>query len=118
MKKILSVLSIIALAANLFFAQGASAAKPPEIKTVKGKIDSVVIGSNPMGGNVSEIDITTTDGQKMSFTVNSGIAVTIGSSDKVVKLRYLQKGDTVNISYITTKSGIKKPTAIEVFNKH
>ena len=117
MKKILLALLIAILMGCYFFA-GKAPAKPAEIQTVRGKVDSVSIGTDPMRGNMSEITIISEDGQKANFEVKTGIGITIGASDRVVTLNQLKNGETVIINYIMTKADVKKAMTIELFGRH
>src|SRR4030042_3145783 len=113
MKNIL--LLLIAVFISCYFFSGKASAKLDEMQTVKGEVDSVLIGADPMRGNISEITITSENGQKLSFEVRTGIGITVGTSAKVITLNKLKKGTTVIINYITTKANVKKAMAIELY---
>lgn len=118
MKKLLFVLLIMASVTSFCFAQeeptgvSKTGKGPAEVQTFIGIIDSVTIGTDPMGGNKSEIVVKDNKGQKVTFVVRSGIGVAIASSDRLESLKDLNKDDLVIIEYIINKDGSKKAITV------
>ena len=120
MKKIFLVLFAVVFLGTFCLAEEPST--PPskttsslgETKTFTGKIESVSICSKTSCGNQSEIVAVDAKGQKITFVVRSGIAVTVGIGERLFTLKELKKGSNVIIEYITNKNGINKAINIEL----
>jgi hypothetical protein len=120
MKKILLVLFTFVFVSSFCFAEEASTtvkktgSKPATIQTFTGKVESLVIGSDPMIGNRSEIVLVDGKGQKMTFAVRSGIGVYSASSERLLTLNDIKVKDTVVVEYLTDRDGINKVQTIEL----
>ncbi|MCX5667308.1 MAG: hypothetical protein NTY34_03230 [Candidatus Omnitrophica bacterium] len=117
MKKMLLALSISMLLGYIFFAGEASTA-PSDLQTVRGTVESISIGSDPLAGNKSEIVIIDGQGQQMRFTIRTGIGVTISGREKLTSLKNLSAGDIVIMDYIKNRDGTNKAMTIEIYNYH
>jgi hypothetical protein len=81
-------------------------------KTFKGKVDSVVLSDSSKDSR-SEIVVIGDKGQKVMFVVNS--STNIYSKDRQIwSLRRITAGETVEVEYTQSKSGLDRALTISV----
>jgi hypothetical protein len=121
MKKIIFSLLAFLFVSSLCFAQpvaqptapaGYPIAKPVEIKTVTGQVDSVVI-ADPAKKTMSEIVVVNEKGQKLSFTVRLSTAI-FTKEGKEITLSEIKKDSKVTIEYTTSAAGTNRARSIRL----
>jgi hypothetical protein len=115
MKKTILILSVC-IALCLMFSAVRVFAEYEDLRTIKGKIESILLGGGPLSGNKSEIVVIDEKGQQVRFTVRTGIGVTVSGKDKLTSLKNLVSGDTVSMEYIKNRDGTNKVMSIELFS--
>ena len=117
MKNKLLLLFIAVLAGSYLFAGEVFSAKPDTVKTMKGKVGSLVIDKDLMAGNRSELTIVNEKGDTVKFEVRTGIGVTVAGSgsNRAIALSDVKNGDIVAVDYMTSKEGVNKILTLDLF---
>jgi hypothetical protein len=92
---------------------GATSQHIIESKTFKGKVDSIILPDS-VRGTRHEIVVIDNRGEKMNFSLTSGIGV-YGPDWEVLSLKKIKSGDQVVVEYTTArKDGINRAMSIIV----
>jgi len=114
-KKMLLVLPVLALLGYIFFANKAST-EYNDLPSVRGTIESISLGDDPLSGNKSEIVLVDQKGQRMQFSVRTGIGVDVAGKDNLISLKKLKPGDMITVEYIKNRNGTNKVMSIELYS--
>jgi uncharacterized lipoprotein YajG len=86
--------------------------KAAEMKTFKGKIESITLG-DPAKNKKTEIAVKSEDQKSLTVTVKANTRF-LDTEDKAMTVDKLKVGDKVHITYTTTAAGIHNAKSIKL----